>query len=306
MTTPVVVGAASRDLVADDPRGWRLGGAAAYAGLTLARLGYAPRIILGVDALAAEAVELAWLRDAGAQLRLVHLERGPVFRNIERPEGRAQRSEGPPDTMAWAPGTDPSDAAAWLFGPVAGELDPAWARAPGPDAIVGLGWQGLLRRLPTDAHVERRPPARSDLLDRADVVVVSRHDLDGDPGLDALMAMAPRASTLALTDGSRGGVVAQRGADTALHVRRYPAVAAAREVDPTGAGDVFLAALIAARLGHPLAGSGRRGTDLRFAAAVASLSVEAPGLEGVPGLTAIAARLRDSLGRARPTEPPGG
>ena len=35
----VVVGAACRDLVDDDERGWRLGGGASYSALALARLG---------------------------------------------------------------------------------------------------------------------------------------------------------------------------------------------------------------------------------------------------------------------------
>src|SRR6185295_20414519 len=35
----LVVGAASRDITPDDPRGWRLGGAATYGSLLLARLG---------------------------------------------------------------------------------------------------------------------------------------------------------------------------------------------------------------------------------------------------------------------------
>ncbi len=35
----VVVGSACRDLVEDDPRGWRLGGGASYSALAFARLG---------------------------------------------------------------------------------------------------------------------------------------------------------------------------------------------------------------------------------------------------------------------------
>lgn len=35
----LVVGAASRDVVDDDPRGWRLGGAVTFTSLALARLG---------------------------------------------------------------------------------------------------------------------------------------------------------------------------------------------------------------------------------------------------------------------------
>ena len=90
MIRPVVVGSASRDLSADDPRGWRLGGPAAFAGLVLARLGLRPRVLLGVDRDAAGAQELMWLRDAGAELQLVSLAAAPVFDNVERPTGRLQ------------------------------------------------------------------------------------------------------------------------------------------------------------------------------------------------------------------------
>src|SRR5664280_3208987 len=54
----VVVGAASRDLAADDPRGWRLGGAATYCSLALARFGLRVGCLLGVADEASEATEL--------------------------------------------------------------------------------------------------------------------------------------------------------------------------------------------------------------------------------------------------------
>ena len=64
----VVVGAASRDLVDDDARGWRLGGGVSYSALALARLGVTVRALVGVDGPAASADELDLLRGAGAQV----------------------------------------------------------------------------------------------------------------------------------------------------------------------------------------------------------------------------------------------
>ena len=88
----VVVGAASRDLVDDDPRGWRLGGGVSYAALTLARLGLRVGALIGADRLAAESRELHVLRDAGVDVAVARLDRGPVFINTETPNGRIQHA----------------------------------------------------------------------------------------------------------------------------------------------------------------------------------------------------------------------
>ncbi len=86
----VVVGAASRDRVADDPRGWRLGGAVSYGALAIARLGLRVAALVGADVEAADAEELATLREAGVDVRVAPLASGPVFDNIEEPGGRRQ------------------------------------------------------------------------------------------------------------------------------------------------------------------------------------------------------------------------
>ena len=72
----LVVGAASRDVTLEDPRGWRLGGAVTYGTLTLVRFGVRVRALVGVDAEAANAEELDLLRDAGAEIALAPLGHG--------------------------------------------------------------------------------------------------------------------------------------------------------------------------------------------------------------------------------------
>jgi sugar/nucleoside kinase (ribokinase family) len=296
MTQPVVVGSAARDVTPDDPRGWRLGGAAAYCGLTLARLGMRPRVIIGVDAAASGAEELRMLRAAGADVHVVRLESGPVFRNRGLPEHRIQDCLEPGTPLepvvpaAWA------DAAAWMLVPVADELLDDWADLPATDAFVAVGWQGLLRNLPRGGVVSRRDPRPSAIVRRADLIGLSRDDVAASTTLHELSGLLRAPARLLLTDGAAGGLIRQILPDEPSRTTRYPAIPAARLVDATGAGDTFLAALVAARLGHPLGGSGRRGSDLRLAAAVASLTVEAPGLRGVPGLDDVSARLRASLG----------
>jgi sugar/nucleoside kinase (ribokinase family) len=297
----VVVGAATRDVDAGAPGGWRAGGAVSYGALLLARLGLRVAALVGLDEASMDAGEPVELRAAGVEVVTAPLERGPVFENVETPAGRTQTCHQLSDPLpASALPAGWRAAAAFLLVPVAGEIGPEWATVPGPDAPVGLGWQGLLRDLMAGRPVRHLAPRRGPVQARADITVLSREDLPprgtgtrgegGDAG-DAIPDLLGRAgSGLALTAGRDGGVYLHGAAGGRLEARRWPAVPARREVDPTGAGDVFLAALLAARL---LLGPGRGdgGRDLRFAATAASLSVEAPGLAGVPDLAAIQRRL---------------
>ncbi len=108
-----------------------------------------------------------------------------------------------------------------------------------------------------------------------------------------------RARTLAVTQGDRGGIVVEAGPDGPTSLRHYPAVRSHTTVDPTGAGDVFLAALAAARIEPRLVG-GRiaQGFDLLLAAAAASLVLEGPGLDGVPGRDAVRRRMAEGVAAA--------
>lgn len=295
--TIVVVAAAARDITSDDPRGWRLGGGVSYSALTAARLGVRTGAIVGVDEQAATAHELDLLRAAGVDVRLVPLARGPVFENIERPEGRLQLSGGPSDPVpvdavpaGWerAPG--------WILAPVAAELPDDWADIPLPAATVAVGWQGLLRVLRPGVAVEHLVPSPLRVLDRADLVGLSRDDVDRSIELADLCRLLRPGATLVVTQGDRGGLVMEAAQDGVHRLRHYPAVRSHAIVDPTGAGDVFLAALAAARVEPRLvAGRIASGFDLLLAAATASLVLEGPGLLGVPERHAIRARMRQGL-----------
>lgn len=295
----VVVGAASRDVTDDDPRGWRLGGGVTYSALTAARLGLRTAAVVGVDGPAADADELDLLRAAGVELRLIRLAHGPVLVNEERPEGRRQRCLEPSDPVP--PDGAPRDwrtSPGWVLAPVAAELPDGWAAVPSEGAFVALGWQGLLRALTAGEPVRRVEPRAGRLLRRADLVGVSRDDLAPDQPLDGLVRLLRPGATLAVTRGDRGGILVRgpRGGPPAgpddLDLTHYPAVAAGATIDPTGAGDVFLAALAAARIEPRLVG-GRigQGFDLLLAAAAASLVIERPGLHGVPDRAAIRRRM---------------
>jgi sugar/nucleoside kinase (ribokinase family) len=293
----VVVGSAARDIAPADPRGWRLGGAVSYGALTAGRLGIRTGALIGVDPLAARSMELDLLRQAGVEVVLAELPHGPVFHNREEPGGRIQRiiDVGEPLSPDLLP-PEWRDAPGWLLSPVADELPDAWAAVPPADALVGMAWQGILRHLAAGQRVTRRPPVASALVARADVIGVSVNDLEPGTGLDVLAGFVKPGATILLTHGTSGGLAVTVQAGGERTVRRWPAVEAARTVDATGAGDVFLSAFAAATAHPELASRGTIGARLRIAATAASFVVEEPGLVGVPELAMV--RKRASQRRA--------
>ena len=275
-----------------------------YSALTTARLGIPTAALVGVDAEAASAHELQTLRDAGVDVVLVPLAHGPVFENVERPEGRLQRASDHSDPIpidalppAWR------EAPGWILAPVAAEVAEAWADIPRDDATVVVGWQGLLRVLVAGDTVRHIDPEPNTVLRRADVVGVSRDDVDRSIALADLCRLLRPGAMLVVTQGDRGGLVLEAGPDGPERIRHYPPVRSHEAVDPTGAGDVFLAALAAARIDPRLVG-GRidRGMDLLLAAAAAALVLEGPGMAGVPERAAVRERLREAR---RPVSPEG-
>lgn len=298
----VVVGSASRDVDAADPRGWRLGGGVVYGALALARLGLPVRAVIGVDGPASTAWELGALRDAEVEIRRVPLRHAPVFTNQEVGDARRQlcHDPGEPFDATMLPRTW-RRAAGWLFAPVAGELTDGWSGVPRPAALVALGWQGLLRRLVADQPVRRRAAGPHPLLARADLVGVSRHDLAPSLTLGRLAGWVgrgrPGGAELVLTVGTSGGLAVDLGATGVGRLRLVPAIRSQRPLDATGAGDVFLAVLLASRL----CGAGRTTRPdggHAMAAAAASLAVEGIGVAGVPTLAQIAARMGIVAGQA--------
>jgi sugar/nucleoside kinase (ribokinase family) len=112
--------------------------------------------------------------------------------------------------------------------------------------------------------VQPRWEPAPELLAALDVVVLGEDDVRGQGDLVARLAAA--LPVVAFTHGARGCDVHVRG--RATHVGVHPA----REVDPTGAGDVFAAGLLLALA---------RGDDpveaARLGAAAASIVVEGRG-----------------------------
>lgn len=252
------------------------GGTALFAALVAARLGLAAAVLSAGAPAHTPAAPL------GVALTLAPA--APASSTFENRYGAAGRSQwlhavAPPVDLSALP-------AAWRgapivhLGPVAHECDPAMAAAF-PGALVLATPQGWMRAWdePLPAPI-RRVPWRPEpaLLGALGLLVMSVEDVDGDERLVAGYAAGCRL--VALTRGAAGATLFVDGAPH--HVPALPAV----ESDPTGAGDVFAAAL-AIRLretGDPLAAA-------RFASAAAACVVEGQGTRAIPGRAQVLARL---------------
>jgi sugar/nucleoside kinase (ribokinase family) len=291
----VVVGAATRDLNDEDPRGWLLGGGVTFGALALARLGLRTGVVLGVDEQAASARELDLIRDAGAEIIEVPLERGPIFTNVETLAGRIQTCGSTSDPVPVSALPDSwRSAPAWVFAPIASEIPDEWAEAPAPGACVAFAWQGILRQLAAGERVRPKLPGPSPFLARADILAASRHDLPSDLPLSDIGSWLGRTCDMILTAGLLGGVLLHFEAGRITRARAYPSVPSRVEIDPTGAGDTMLAGLVAARL---VAGAEaeKLGRDIYLGAAASSLLVEGPGMNSVPTFAQLLGRLSGRL-----------
>jgi sugar/nucleoside kinase (ribokinase family) len=290
----VVIGSACRDLVDDDPRGWRLGGGASYSALALARLGLRVGALVVADDLAAGSTEIEMLRDAGVDVVIQPGAKGPVFINIETPSGRIQQTPQVSDPVdpralpeAWR------SAGAWMFGPVAAEVPDEWADVPTPDALVALGWQGMLRVLTAGEEVGHLPPGPSPVVRRANLVGVGADDIDDQTTAADLTRFLHPGATMLLTNGIHGGDAHIVAADGGIAgTRHWHSIPIERYVDPVGAGDTFLSGVFAAWVRPSLLDTWKGGDgDLRLGAAAGSLILEGPGLFGVPDHDAALRRM---------------
>lgn len=244
------------------------GGSVLYAALAAVELGAAARIetSAGPDWVGEELCRAAGI-EVGRRLADVTT----CFENTYGPEGRRQRVHGRATSL-----DRPVAAADIVFAcPVIGELEDT-ALAPPAGAILGAGLQGWLRALDDEGKVTPcglGDPAR---FDPCHVLFASVEDLGGDARVDAAVAELRRhAGLVVITDGARGARLWHH--DRLIHVPAFPT----REVDPTGAGDVFaVTMLLGLRTGDPPARAAIRG------ACAASVVVEDQGPSALPHLGA--------------------
>jgi sugar/nucleoside kinase (ribokinase family) len=271
----LIIGHIVQDVV---PNGFVPGGTATYMGITARNLGRTPGI---VTRLAPDFVLPEVLR--GIHVHRVDSPQTTTFHNIYHDGHRKQF------LLARAEDIQPGDVpAAWMqspivhLGPLAREIDARFAKLF-PSALVGVTPQGWLREWDETKRVRMRPWLEAaEILPHVDVLVLSEEDLAGDVELmDEYIRMTRIA---VMTQGPKGCTVFANG--ISRHIPGFPA----REVDPTGAGDVFAGAFLIRlqEIGNPFEAA-------RFANATASFCVEAPGITGIPTRAQVEERLAQTL-----------
>ena len=266
----LVVGHVCRDLQDD---GYRLGGTAAYASLTAHRLGLRAAALTS----ACHGLDLAALLP-GVRVVSIPSTVTTTFENKYQGGKRRQylHAVAPPIGVDALP-AEWRACPAVLLGPVAQEVDPLLARAF-PESLVGVSPQGWMRRWDNHGRVSPTGWNGEGLEGAVEVVVLGEEDLPPGKPADEWLEWVP---VLVVTEGTKGARMRWQG--TCYRVPAYPA----REVDPTGAGDVFAAAYLVRyhETGDPFASA-------LFASCAASFSVESPGLEGIPSRPQVEQRLR--------------
>ncbi|MFQ5611270.1 MAG: PfkB family carbohydrate kinase [Anaerolineae bacterium] len=279
MTRPdyLLIGNVTQDILPDG--NYTVGGTVTYAGCTAQKLGARVAVVTAAAAdfeVPPDMAGLAW-----------HFKPSPhtlTFRNVYTPEGRRQYV-GPIAARLQAADVPARfrDAPLVHLAPLARELDENIVDAF-PRAKILATVQGWLRRWDEDGRVHQRPwPGAARLLPALHSLVFSEEDVGGD--WDLIRRWAVQTPTLVVTQGSRGCTVFHRG-----ECRQVPP-RPAREVEPTGAGDIFAAAFFVRyhQTGDPWAAA-------CFANVVASFSVEGQGLSSVPSRVEVEAALEVGLG----------
>lgn len=163
--------------------------------------------------------------------------------------------------------------------PVADEVAPELVHAF-PEAAVGVGAQGWCRVWDRDGTVRMRPwPNPEVVLSRAQALFLSSDDVAGWEA--QALELYQRVPLGALTFAEKGAALFVNGE---RHI--VPPVPAV-EVEPTGAGDVFAAALLIR-----YNATGDAWEAAAYAAAAGALTVEGPGIAGIPTAEQLAARWR--------------
>jgi len=270
----LVIGHVAHDLT---PAGPRLGGTAAYSALTAQALG----LRVGVVTAAGRETSLEALD--GIPTLLIESPQSTTFENIYTENGRIQYLRAQADRIDFASVPEVWRTASIIhIGPIANEVASILPDGISP-ALFGVTPQGWMRQRADDGRILRSEWQDAEpVLQKADAVVISREDVNGDDEL--IEDMAHQTHILVVTE-SDAGCVLYWNDDR----RRFRAPTV-HEVDATGAGDIFAAAFFIRlfKTRDPWEAA-------RFATLIASRSVTRIGLNGIPTQSEIEACVMEVL-----------
>jgi sugar/nucleoside kinase (ribokinase family) len=268
----LIVGHVTQDRV--DHR-YVLGGTATYSGLTASSFGQRVGVLTSA-AFEPGLVDVLSIR--GIMVARVPAEETTRFVNTYYCNVREQHIEA-----CAAPLTADQVPPEWRtapivhLAPIANELQPDLVEAF-PGALIGVTPQGWMRAWDESGLVRATAWAGAEqILPRADAVIFSEQDVEGP---EVIERYAELARLMVVTRGQRGASVYREG-----ECRHFPAFQAGRQVDPTGAGDVFAAAYLI----H-LKQSGDPYESAELANCVASFAIEKRHYNGIPSLEQVRER----------------
>jgi hypothetical protein len=257
----LVIGHIARDILEDGPR---LGGTAAYSALTAQALG----MRTGVMTAWAGEMDLDLL--AGITVFSIPAGQSTTFENVYQPAGRIQYLHQLAPKILYESVPDVWKRSTILhIGPIANEISPIPGEEFSP-ALLALTPQGWLRSWDKDGQVKHSAwEGAQEALEGAGAAVISLEDVDGDE--DEIERMALACRVLAVTEGPAGARLYWHN-----DLRRFRAPKM-RELDATGAGDIFASAFFIR-----LYASRDPWEAARFATRLAAFSVTRAGLAGIP------------------------
>ncbi len=273
----LLIGHMTADLT---PDGRLPGGTVAYATRTAAAFGLRVALLTS----AAEGDPLLDSLTPYGEVVSIPAAQTTTYENIYLPTGRVQyvRGVAAPIGVAELPAHFLGAPLVHLA-PIADEVDPQIAHQF-KDSTVLLTLQGWLRRWDGDGRVHFKRWYDPDVLKSIDIVVFSEEDIVESPQMEREFAASVKH--LFVTRAEKGGTYYHDGE---AHDYTTPAV---ELVNPTGAGDVFAASLLASlpALDHDLMAA------IRVAARLGATSVTRYLLDGAPTAEEVQAALTKAIG----------
>jgi sugar/nucleoside kinase (ribokinase family) len=270
----LMIGHVAHDIT---PDGYRLGGTVAYSALTARALG----MRVGIVTSSGPETSLDALQ--GIPVISIPSPQSTTFENIYTDHHRIQYLRAQASRIDFEAVPEVwRRASINHLGPIANEMDSRLPASFTP-SLLALTPQGWMRQWDGENRVFMREWKDADLaLQKAGAVILSHEDVDGND--EIIEHMAHQTQVLVMTDGPAGAVVYWNGDRRRF---RPPVV---KEVDATGAGDVFAASFFVRlfQTRDPWEAG-------RFATILAAHTVERVGLEGIPTVNEIEECLTEVL-----------